>query len=160
MRPERDDRVVVRRHAVTPKLTDRQQKQIADALEKASKKFDARDKARDQKANDKIAKKQEQIQKLQKQLKEAKTPEQRTTLTAVGSLGRIVKARLMSPFVGHRLRPFLSITKREDLLDLIRLVEAGKLTPIVGKAYSLADTGLAIEHAGSGHARSKVVITP
>ena len=78
----------------------------------------------------------------------------------LGSLGRIVKARLMSPFVGHRLRPFLSITKREDLLDLIRLVEAGKLTPIVGKAYSLADTGLAIEHAGSGHARGKVVITP
>lgn len=77
----------------------------------------------------------------------------------LGSLGRIVKARLLSPFVHHRLLPFLSITKKSDLLELTRLVEQGELTPIVGKTYALSDAGLAIGLAGSGHARGKVIVT-
>jgi len=78
----------------------------------------------------------------------------------LGSIGRILKARLMSPFVNHRLKPFLSISKKKDLEELVRLVEDGALRPVVGSTYSMADTGLAIEEAGSGHARGKVVITP
>lgn len=76
-----------------------------------------------------------------------------------GSIGRIFKAWLLSPFVSHRLRPFLSVTRRDDLLALSSFVDAGVLTPIVGHTYGLADTGLAIEEAGSGHARGKAVIT-
>ncbi len=76
-----------------------------------------------------------------------------------GSIGRIFKAWLISPFVSQKLRPFLSLTKREDLLALVDLIEDGKLTPVVGKTYSLTDTGAAIHEAGSGHARGKVVIT-
>lgn len=76
-----------------------------------------------------------------------------------GSIGRIVKARLLSPFVGHELHPFLSVAKQEDLTTLRDMIEAGTVTPVVGKTYSLADTGAAIVHAGSGHARGKIVVT-
>ncbi len=77
-----------------------------------------------------------------------------------GSLGRIVKARLASPFVRQRFRPFLSLAKQADLEAVARLVSDGELDPIVGRTYSLGDTGAAIALAGSGHARGKVVVVP
>jgi len=76
-----------------------------------------------------------------------------------GSIGRIFKAWIVSPFVSQKLRPFLALAKKEDLLELKELIEAGKVTPIVGKTYSLSDAGAAIREAGSGHARGKIVIT-
>lgn len=76
-----------------------------------------------------------------------------------GSVGRIFKAWLISPFVSQKLRPFLSMTKRDDLLALVELVDAGKLTPVVGSQYPLDEAGLAIDEAGSGHAKGKVIVT-
>lgn len=75
-----------------------------------------------------------------------------------GSLGRIVKARLVSPFVSQRLRPFLSLPKRDDLIFLRDLMAEGKLTPVAEMTYPLSDAGAAIGQAGSGHARGKLVI--
>ena len=76
-----------------------------------------------------------------------------------GSIGRILKAWIVSPFVSQRLRPFLSMTKRDDLLALCALIEAGDLTPVVGKTYPLGDVGAAIDQAGSGHARGRTVVS-
>lgn len=76
-----------------------------------------------------------------------------------GSIGRILTAWIVSPFVSQKLRPFLSMTKRDDLVELCALVESGQLTPIVGTTYPLSETGAAIAHAGSGHARGKVVVS-
>ncbi len=76
----------------------------------------------------------------------------------VGSLPRIVKARLASPFVSQRLRPFLSLTRRPDLEELLDLIAAGAVRPVVGSAYSLEQTGKAIAEAGGGHTRGKVVV--
>lgn len=75
-----------------------------------------------------------------------------------GSIGRILKAWVMSPFVPGRLRPFLSLAKKDDLLLLVELIEDGKLAPIVGATYPLDAAGAAIDHAGSGHAKGKVVV--
>lgn len=76
----------------------------------------------------------------------------------VGSVGRILKAWTVTPFVSRRLRPFLSLAKQDDLVALARLIEAGEVTPVVGATHSLGDAGAAIARAGSGHARGKVVI--
>jgi NADPH:quinone reductase-like Zn-dependent oxidoreductase len=76
----------------------------------------------------------------------------------VGSLPRIVKARLVSPFVSQRLRPFLSLTRRPDLEELLDLIAAGAVRPVVGSTYPLEQTGKAIAEAGGGHARGKVVV--
>ena len=75
------------------------------------------------------------------------------------SLGRIVRARAVSPFVSQTLRPFLSVYKREDLLALRHLIEAGDVTPVVDRTYRLAEAAEAVEYVGAGHARGKVVVT-
>ncbi len=76
-----------------------------------------------------------------------------------GSVGRIVKARLLSPFVRHRLRPFLSLPRNEDLVALTELIEAGEVTAVIDRTYALIETPEAIGYVGEGHARGKVVIT-
>jgi NADPH:quinone reductase-like Zn-dependent oxidoreductase len=76
----------------------------------------------------------------------------------IGSLGRIVLARLASLTVGQSFRPFLSTQKRDDLLELARMLEDGSLRPVVGATYPLAEAASAVEVAGSGHATGKVVV--
>jgi NADPH:quinone reductase-like Zn-dependent oxidoreductase len=76
-----------------------------------------------------------------------------------GSLGRVVGARLLSPFVRQNLHPFLSLPKHEDLVELRELIEDGKVTPVVGRTYSLDETPEAIADVGRRHVRGKSVIT-
>ena len=72
--------------------------------------------------------------------------------------GRVVHARLLSPFVKHALRPFLLSRKHEDLEVLRELLEAGDVTPVIDRVYPLSETPQAIEHVGTGRARGKVAI--
>jgi NADPH:quinone reductase-like Zn-dependent oxidoreductase len=101
-----------------------------------------------------------------KKLRRALTP--RGTLVIVGSetggrwLGgadRSLRAMLMSPFVGQRLRPLLSSERAEDLELLRELIEAGKITPAVDRAYPLAEIPEAIRYLRDRQARGKVVVT-
>lgn len=73
--------------------------------------------------------------------------------------GRVIGAHVLKRFVSHRLRPFLVSPKFEDLVVLKELIEAGKLTPVIDRAYPLSETPEAIRYLGNGHARGKVVIT-
>jgi NADPH:quinone reductase-like Zn-dependent oxidoreductase len=77
----------------------------------------------------------------------------------IGPLGRILRARVTSLFVRHRLRPFLSRENHEDLLALKSLIEAGKLKPVIERCYPLSQTAEAVGYVGAGHARGKVVIS-
>ena len=76
-----------------------------------------------------------------------------------GTIGRIVGALVQSPFVGHRLRPFLATTNRPDLETLAGFVEGGSLRPVVGATYPLAEAAAAFDRVGTGHAAGKVVLT-
>ena len=70
-----------------------------------------------------------------------------------------------APSVGVQSRRFrtctASATRRRghDLLTLTRLIEAGKLTPVLDRTYPLADTAEGLRRVEQGHARGKVVIT-
>lgn len=75
-----------------------------------------------------------------------------------GSVGRIIGARLLSPFVGQRLKPFLSLGKKEDLESLVRLIQAGKVSPVVGRTFSLGEVPEAVDYVGKGHVRGKAVV--
>ncbi len=77
----------------------------------------------------------------------------------VGGLGRVFNAFAMSMFVRQISRPFLSLPKKDDLVVLKELVEAGKITPVIDRRYPLSETAEAIGYIGEGHARGKVVIT-
>ena len=73
--------------------------------------------------------------------------------------GRVMSAKILSRFVSQTLRTFIMSQKLEYLVALKDLIEAGKVTPVIGRTYPLRETPQAIDHVGLGHARGKVVIT-
>lgn len=82
-----------------------------------------------------------------------------TGAQGIGMLVRLVKPFVLSPFVRQNLRRYLSVPNHQDLVVLKELVESGKLTPVIDKAYPLHETPAALGYIESGHARGKVVVT-
>lgn len=76
----------------------------------------------------------------------------------LGVVARLLRARLLSPFVRQNLRTFLSSENHEDMLVLARLVESGKLAPVIDRTYPLAEAPEAIRYLEEGRARGKVAI--
>lgn len=78
----------------------------------------------------------------------------------IGPLGNSVTGRF-SPAGGNRkvVRLFLAKSNKEDLGVLQKLLEAGKVTPVIDRTYPLSETPEAIRYLEQGHARGKVVIT-
>ena len=74
-------------------------------------------------------------------------------------MGRVMRAKAISAFVGQKMTNYLARPNSDDLLVLKELIEAGKVTPAIGSRVSLADTPEAMRELGSGHGRGKVVIT-
>jgi NADPH:quinone reductase-like Zn-dependent oxidoreductase len=77
----------------------------------------------------------------------------------LGGTDRQLRALLLSAFVGHKLTTFITAEKRQDLVVLKDLIEAGQLTPVIDRTYPLSETPKAIRYLQEGHARGKVVIT-
>jgi NADPH:quinone reductase-like Zn-dependent oxidoreductase len=74
-------------------------------------------------------------------------------------MGRVIRAKAISPFVGQRMTNFLGRPKAADLLVLKDLIETGRVTPVIGARYPLSEVPTAIRELGAGHGRGKVVIT-
>ena len=77
----------------------------------------------------------------------------------IGPVGRIIKALVLSPFVSQKMASFTVKPNKEDLRFLKQLIEAGTLTPVIDRTYSLSEIPEAIRYLEEGHARGKVVIT-
>ena len=77
----------------------------------------------------------------------------------VGGFDRSLRAVAWSRFVGQRLRMLSSTPRQDDLQTLAGLLEAGKVTPLIDRAYPLAETAEAIRHLLAGNGRGKLVIT-
>jgi NADPH:quinone reductase-like Zn-dependent oxidoreductase len=65
----------------------------------------------------------------------------------------------VSRFVGQRLRMLVSKERSEDLQVLRELLEAGKLTPLIGRTYALGEAPEAIRAMEAGNTRGELVIT-
>ncbi|GLX02686.1 NAD(P)-dependent alcohol dehydrogenase [Microtetraspora sp. NBRC 16547] len=101
-------------------------------------------------------------------LRRALTP--RGTLVLVGGehgggrlLGgfdrQMLRAPFMSMFVSQRLRSLMAKEHAADLEELRRLIDSGAVTPVIDRAYPLADAADAIRHLAQGHAAGKTVVT-
>ena len=101
------------------------------------------------------------------QLRRALTP--KGTLVIVGGEGagrlmggftRNLRAPVLSRFVGQRLRMLASKERPEDLQTLRELLEAGKLTPRVGRTYPLGEVPEAMRQMVEGRGRAgKIAIS-
>jgi len=98
-------------------------------------------------------------------LRRALTP--RGTLVIVGAedagklLGvrRQLRASALSPFVRQKLGTFISKERGEDLEELRTLLEAGTITPVIGRTFPLDLVPEAIRYLRDRRARGKIVIT-
>jgi len=78
----------------------------------------------------------------------------------IGPLINPVKALLLSPFVKQDLDVLFAQLSPEDLGVLAKLMQEGKVTPVIDRSYSLAQTAEAIRYLETGRARGKVIIVP
>jgi NADPH:quinone reductase-like Zn-dependent oxidoreductase len=100
-------------------------------------------------------------------LRRALTP--RGTLVIVGGDGGgpwtggffrgVLRAPLLSLFVGQRLRGLNSKVTREDLEAMRELIEARTVTRVIDRTYPLIEAPDAIRYLEGGHPRGKIVIT-
>ena len=76
-----------------------------------------------------------------------------------GALAAPVKAFVISWFVDQDMAFFLSHASTEDVVALGRLMEEGKVVPVVDRTYPAAEIVEAVTYLETGRARGKVVIT-
>jgi NADPH:quinone reductase-like Zn-dependent oxidoreductase len=76
-----------------------------------------------------------------------------------GFFRQILRAPALSLFTSQRLHPVTAKENQEDLRTLADMIDAGKVTPVVGKTYALADAAEAVRELERGHARGKLVVT-
>jgi len=77
----------------------------------------------------------------------------------LGPLPGVLKAVVVSRFVSQKLLLFLARLKKDDLIVIRGLLEAGKVIPVIDRRYPLSEVPEAIRYLEEGHARGKVVIT-
>jgi len=78
----------------------------------------------------------------------------------IGPLINPVKALLLSPFVKQDLDVLFAQLSSDELAAIAKLMEEGKVTPVIDRSYSLAETPDAIRYLETGRARGKVIIVP
>lgn len=77
----------------------------------------------------------------------------------LGGTDRQLRAMMLSPFVRQKLGTFISSENSVDLATIRDLIEAGKLTPVIDRAYPLSEVPTAIRYLRDGRVRGKVVVT-
>lgn len=76
----------------------------------------------------------------------------------LGGFQRQLFAPVLSRFSSQKVVGLVSEERREDLLTLKELIEAGKVTPVV-RTYPLADAATALRDLERGHTQGKLVLT-
>lgn len=77
----------------------------------------------------------------------------------VGPLASLLKTRVQSVFVSQKAVMLFAKSRQEDLRLMCELLATGKVTPVIGRQFSLGEVAEAIRHVAEGHAQGKVVIT-
>lgn len=73
-------------------------------------------------------------------------------------MGRQLWSTIVGLFSRQKFRSPLSLVNQKDLGILKQLLEAGTITPMIGRSYPLRDAPTAIRALAEGHSRGKSVI--
>ena len=76
----------------------------------------------------------------------------------LGPLMRPIKALMYSPFVSQEFILILAKMDGDDLATLGELMQAGNVTPVIDRSYTLSEVPDAIRYSEEGHARGKIII--
>jgi NADPH:quinone reductase-like Zn-dependent oxidoreductase len=77
----------------------------------------------------------------------------------IGVFARIISVMVRARVLRQRVKVYVAQINPDDLVYLKDLIEAGKLRPVIDRAYPLAEGREAVRYVGTGQARAKVVIT-
>lgn len=77
----------------------------------------------------------------------------------IGMLAGQLTQLVLSRFVSQKFVSFMAKLNQKDLAIMGKLMEAGKVTPVIDRHYRLSEVPEAIRYLEEGHARGKVVIT-
>jgi len=71
----------------------------------------------------------------------------------------MLRAPVVSLFVGQRLRGLATKIEKQDLLALMELIESGAVNPVIDRTFPLIEAPDAIRYLVEGHPAGKVVVT-
>jgi NADPH:quinone reductase-like Zn-dependent oxidoreductase len=77
----------------------------------------------------------------------------------LGPITRILKMKMLAPYIDQKLVFFVADVDAPDLQLFADLMREGKLKTVIDRRYSLEQAGEALDYIGTGRARGKVVIT-
>lgn len=78
----------------------------------------------------------------------------------IGGIQRQLWATLLSPFVPQRLTSFVVRENARELVRMNELVAEGKVMPVVGSTFPLADGAAAVAAFETGSSSGRIVICP
>jgi NADPH:quinone reductase-like Zn-dependent oxidoreductase len=82
---------------------------------------------------------------------------------AGGTMAQIFQAMILGPCIsmtgGKKMRALAAKVDQKDLVYIKRLLEAGKIRPVIDRRYALSEAPEALRYLGEGHALGKIVIT-
>jgi NADPH:quinone reductase-like Zn-dependent oxidoreductase len=76
----------------------------------------------------------------------------------IGPLTGSIPALVSSPFMNQKFVTLMASITSHELSVLRDLIDAGKVTPVIDRSFSLTEVPEAIRYLEKGHARGKVVI--
>jgi NADPH:quinone reductase-like Zn-dependent oxidoreductase len=77
----------------------------------------------------------------------------------IGPIVWMLKVAVAGMSGSQKMTSLLSRPRREDLLFLQSLIEAGKVTPVIEHRYPLRETAVAVGHVAEGHSQGTTVIS-
>jgi NADPH:quinone reductase-like Zn-dependent oxidoreductase len=78
----------------------------------------------------------------------------------IGGIQRQLWAKILSPFVPQKLVAFVVKENAGELLRMNELVAAGKVSPVLGPTFALADGAAAVKAFETGDTQGRIVISP
>ena len=77
----------------------------------------------------------------------------------IGGIQRQLRVTVLSAFVPQKLGAFVVKESAGDLVEMNELIAAGKVAPLLGPAFSLADGAVAVTALETGDAAGRIVIS-